>query len=130
MSLLATEPFRLLFSLLCIIAFVGGNAMYLVLAERKGAGRFQNRPGPNEAGYGGWLQPIADVGKLLSKQILVPPGADRSGEDAPSRPGLEQCQRPGHTAEERHPQRAHRDAEGAPDRRQAAGHRRAEHERQ
>jgi NADH-quinone oxidoreductase subunit H len=76
MSLLATEPVRLLFSLLCIIAFVAVNAMYLVLAERKGAGRIQNRPGPNEAGYGGWMQPIADVAKLLSKQIMVPPGAD------------------------------------------------------
>ena len=77
MSLLATEPIRLLLSLLCIVAFVGGNAAYLVLAERKGAGRFQNRPGPNEAGYGGWLQPIADVGKLISKQLMVPPDADR-----------------------------------------------------
>src|ERR1039458_2399641 len=77
MSLLSTEPIRLLFSLLCIIAFVGGNAAYLVLAERKGAGRIQNRPGPNEAGYGGWLQPVADVIKLLSKQLMVPPDADR-----------------------------------------------------
>ena len=77
MHLLATEPIRLLVSILAIIAFVGINAMYLVLAERKGAGRIQNRPGPNEAGYGGWLQPPADVLKLLSKQIAVPPGADR-----------------------------------------------------
>lgn len=77
MSLLSTEPLRLLASLLLIIAFVGLNAAYLVLAERKGAGRFQNRPGPNEAGYGGWLQPVADVLKLISKQIMVPPESDR-----------------------------------------------------
>ncbi len=76
MSFLATEPYRLLLSLVAIMAFVGVNAMYLVLAERKGAGRFQRRPGPNEAGYGGWLQPVADVAKLLSKQLLVPPGTD------------------------------------------------------
>ncbi|MDD2765934.1 MAG: NADH-quinone oxidoreductase subunit H [Opitutaceae bacterium] len=76
MSFLTTEPVRLLLSLVCIMAFVGLNAAYLVLAERKGAGRFQNRPGPNEAGYGGWLQPIADIAKLLSKQLIVPPGTD------------------------------------------------------
>jgi NADH-quinone oxidoreductase subunit H len=78
MSLLTTEPVRLLLSLVTIMAFVGLNAAYLVLAERKGAGRFQRRPGPNEAGYGGWLQPVADVAKLLSKQLIVPPGTDRT----------------------------------------------------
>ena len=76
MSFLTAEPVRLLLALVCIMAFVGLNAAYLVLAERKGAGRFQRRPGPNEAGYGGWLQPVADVAKLLSKQLLVPPGTD------------------------------------------------------
>ena len=70
------EPFRLLLYLLGVMAFVGVNAAYLVLAERKGAGRFQRRPGPQEVGYGGWLQPIADAVKLISKQIIVPPGAD------------------------------------------------------
>jgi len=50
----------------------GPNAAYLVLAERKGAGRIQRRPGPNEAGYAGWLQPVADGIKLLSKQVMIP----------------------------------------------------------
>jgi len=76
MSFLTHEPYRLLLALVAVLAFVGVNAMYLVLAERKGAGRFQRRPGPNEAGYGGWLQPVADVAKMLSKQLLVPPGTD------------------------------------------------------
>jgi len=76
MSFLLTEPYRLLLALVALLAFVAVNAMYLVLAERKGAGRFQRRPGPNEAGYGGWLQPVVDVAKLLSKQLLVPPGTD------------------------------------------------------
>jgi len=76
MNILTHEPYRLLLALVALLAFVGVNAMYLVLAERKGAGRFQRRPGPNEAGYGGWLQPVADVAKLLSKQLLVPPGTD------------------------------------------------------
>ncbi|MEI7730257.1 MAG: NADH-quinone oxidoreductase subunit NuoH [Verrucomicrobiota bacterium] len=70
------EPFRLLAFLLGIISFVGFNAAYLVWLERKGAGRFQRRPGPTEVGYAGLLQPIADALKLLSKQIIIPPGVD------------------------------------------------------
>ena len=73
---LTIEPVRILLYLVGICAFVGANAAYLVLAERKGAGRIQRRPGPNEAGYGGWLQPVADGIKLLAKQIMVPPGTD------------------------------------------------------
>jgi len=68
---------RLLLYLAGIGAFVGANAAYLVLAERKIAGRIQRRPGPNEAGYGGWMQPFADVGKLFAKQVMIPPGTDR-----------------------------------------------------
>jgi NADH-quinone oxidoreductase subunit H len=67
---------RMVLYVVGVMAFVGLNAAYLVLAERKGAGRFQRRPGPTEVGYGGWLQPIADGVKLLCKQIIVPPGAD------------------------------------------------------
>jgi NADH-quinone oxidoreductase subunit H len=76
MPSLSLEPIRLLLYLVGICAFVGGNAAYLVLAERKGAGRIQRRPGPNEAGYAGILQPLADGLKLLAKQIMVPPGTD------------------------------------------------------
>lgn len=72
------DPWRLLVFLGGIMAFVGLNAAYLVWVERKGAGRFQRRPGPNEAGYAGLLQPIADALKLLSKQLIVPEGVDRT----------------------------------------------------
>ena len=51
-------------------------AAYLVWVERKGAARFQRRPGPTEVGYAGLLQPIADAVKLLSKQLIVPAGVD------------------------------------------------------
>ncbi|MCC5835372.1 MAG: NADH-quinone oxidoreductase subunit NuoH [Opitutales bacterium] len=71
------EPARLIFFLLGAAAFVGLNAAYLVWVERKGAGRFQRRAGPTEVGYAGLLQPIADAVKLMSKQLIVPPGADR-----------------------------------------------------
>ena len=73
---LSSEPIRLLLFLAGIMGFVGLNAAYLVWVERKGAGRFQRRPGPTEVGWGGLLQPIADAVKLLSKQILVPTGVD------------------------------------------------------
>jgi NADH-quinone oxidoreductase subunit H len=71
-----SEPFRLAAFLVGIMAFVGLNAAYLVWVERKGAGRFQRRPGPTEVGYAGLLQPIADAVKLMTKQVIVPPGAD------------------------------------------------------
>jgi NADH-quinone oxidoreductase subunit H len=70
------EPIRLLLYLLGIMTFVAFNAAYLVWVERKGAGRFQRRPGPTEVGWAGLLQPVADAIKLMSKQIIIPPGAD------------------------------------------------------
>jgi NADH-quinone oxidoreductase subunit H len=73
---LSSEPFRLVLYLVGIMSFVGLNAAYLVWVERKGAGRFQRRPGPNEVGFAGLLQPIADAVKLLSKQLIVPAGVD------------------------------------------------------
>src|SRR6516164_9302810 len=75
---LSSEPIRLLISLVAIMAFVGLNAAYLVWIERKGAGRFQRRPGPTEVGPAGLLQPIADALKLLSKQLIVPAGVDKT----------------------------------------------------
>jgi NADH-quinone oxidoreductase subunit H len=72
------EPIRLLAYLAGVMAFVGLNAAYLVWVERKGAARFQRRPGPTEVGPAGLLQPLADAAKLLSKQLLVPPDADRA----------------------------------------------------
>ena len=76
MSFLSTEPIRLVLSLVAIMSFVGLNAAYLVWVERKGAARFQRRPGPNEVGWAGLLQPLADAAKLLSKQLIVPAGVD------------------------------------------------------
>jgi NADH-quinone oxidoreductase subunit H len=72
------EPLRLVLFLVGMLAFVGLNAAYLVWVERKGAARFQRRPGPTEVGYAGLLQPIADAIKLMSKQLIVPAGVDRT----------------------------------------------------
>src|SRR5512141_1985475 len=76
--MLIPEPFRLLLYLAGIMGFVGANAAYLVWVERKGAARFQRRPGPTEVGPAGLLQPIADALKLMSKQLIVPAGVDRT----------------------------------------------------
>ena len=45
--------------------------------ERRLLGRFQNRIGPNRWGPFGALQPIADLAKLITKEDIIPYGADR-----------------------------------------------------
>lgn len=45
---------------------------YLILAERKVIGFIQVRIGPNRVGIRGLLQPIADLIKLITKEIVVP----------------------------------------------------------
>src|ERR1022692_2432349 len=77
-SALWPEPLRLVLFVVGIMSFVGANAAYLVWVERKGAARFQRRPGPTEVGWAGLLQPIADAAKLMSKQLIVPAGVDRT----------------------------------------------------
>jgi len=50
---------------------------YMSLFERKLIGRAQARYGPNRAGPWGYLQPLADVMKLIFKEDFVPQGANR-----------------------------------------------------
>lgn len=74
-------------SVLAIAAIIVGFATLfalLTLAERKLLGRVQNRPGPNRTGLPftklklfGLGQPLADGIKMLTKEDIVPIGADR-----------------------------------------------------
>lgn len=58
-------------SVILLMVMTGGFA-YLTLLERKVLARMQVRVGPNRAGPGGILQPIADGIKLIFKEELIP----------------------------------------------------------
>lgn len=52
-------------------------ALVFTFGERKVCAFIQVRLGPNRVGPGGLLQPVADAMKLLSKEDIMPDGADR-----------------------------------------------------
>ncbi len=59
------------------LGFFAVAGLLLVLMERRVAGFFQLRLGPNRVGPGGMLQTIADALKLVSKEIFIPKFADK-----------------------------------------------------
>lgn len=61
-----------------LLGAIIGVATYLTWVERKFSGRLQSRIGPYLVGRPhGWLQPIADALKLLSKEDITPAKTDR-----------------------------------------------------
>jgi len=67
-AILSVAPVLVAFPLLFAITTV---------LERKGLGRIQNRYGPNRVGPFGFLQPMADGIKSLTKEDIVPRSADQ-----------------------------------------------------
>ncbi len=59
-----------------IVGFLLTLALFIIWVERKMVGRIQDRIGPNRVGPWGLFQNVADVVKLLLKEIIVPTGAD------------------------------------------------------
>ncbi|GAB4482057.1 MAG: hypothetical protein Kow00124_30460 [Anaerolineae bacterium] len=60
-----------------LATFVLVNLIFTIWFERKAMGRIQDRIGPNRVGPWGIFQTVADLGKLLTKEIIIPDGADR-----------------------------------------------------
>lgn len=63
-------------SVIILLLMLTGFA-YLTFYERKALARIQVRIGPNRAGPGGWLQPVADGIKLIFKEELIPGSAEK-----------------------------------------------------
>jgi NADH-quinone oxidoreductase subunit H len=59
-----------------IMGFITVNGLFLIWMERKVSARFQRRLGPTEVGPAGMFQTLADVGKLLGKQMINPANID------------------------------------------------------
>jgi NADH-quinone oxidoreductase subunit H len=58
--------------------FLALNALFIIWFERKIAARMQLRRGPNRVGPFGLLQTLADTGKLLIKEDIIPDAADKA----------------------------------------------------
>ena len=69
--------FNILIEILIVVIPLFLIVAYTTYSERKIIGFMQERLGPNRVGPSGILQPIADVVKLLTKEVIVPSNANK-----------------------------------------------------
>ena len=68
---------HIVIALVFFIPFTSVIGMLGIWGERRISARIQSRLGPNRVGYFGLLQSLADGIKVISKEDLIPAGADR-----------------------------------------------------
>jgi len=73
----ATDFILMFLKLGAILVYILISALWLVYMERKVSAYMQCRIGPNRVGPLGLLQTTADIGKLISKEIIIPRCADK-----------------------------------------------------
>lgn len=69
---LIREIFVISILIVTFLLLLMGAVAYVTFAERKIIGYMQVRIGPNRVGPKGWLQPIADALKLMTKEMILP----------------------------------------------------------
>jgi NADH-quinone oxidoreductase subunit H len=67
----------LAFGVAAVMGYLTLNALFLIWLERKVSAWMQRRMGPTEVGPFGLAQTLADMGKLLSKQLITPDHVDK-----------------------------------------------------
>jgi NADH-quinone oxidoreductase subunit H len=77
LSILQNPWLAALVGAVLVLGYMTVNALFLVWLERKVSAWMQRRMGPTEVGPFGLLQTLADMLKLLSKQLITPAKVDK-----------------------------------------------------